>query len=873
MVHFKPSGVWFRAREGSWRRMPWSLLVLGPFLLAVLGVGTVLSANRTDALLPYFLVDRPGSNEVAWSSIARSNQVALENLFNLRQPPLHSSLPTLDLYLGDGTVEQMIRAKETGSREIGRGPGGDRPYFPAYYIDESEQLQQSKVGLRGWGHFHHSPRKPSLRIRIRREDVALGHRYVELQRPEAVVGLTNYLPEQIGLKRDVMTGISEYVRLFINRKYKGVYLRTSRPEEALTLAQHRLPGPYFKGDALGNYRGKDIWESSDSWRVFEETEQGTRYFDQGLIALRQLANPQDLIGLREFFDFEAFARWQAVMTAVGSLHTDNFHNHLYFLDPLQGRFEPVLWDVNGLGLHYPADTPVDHVPNRLVGAMMRDPRWLHQRNTFLYKLMMSECSPEQFAETVNKVWQDSGPDLLADPFLAAQEDTPFPGVLKVNPIEASRARGYFDQVVDWNVHRNKVLKAYFQDARAAVEQIPEGSRVTVFGNVAVKAVSADGERLLYPGRKAGKSQEISGVESKEVLLPAPLSYVLGKKPEELAFFNAVTGDSVAPSTVPAEQGPLVSFLPSELVEKPLPNRILGPGPVELTETLMVEDLTVRPGTTIKLAPGVSLLCRGRVSMLGTKKAPITLRPLGPEPWGVLALLGANTAGSRLEYVDAEGGSLDTYRGIVFKGMINVYRCPDIILERCRFGPNFQSDDTVNIADSKFTVRDCTWDRSRSDGFDSDMSRGLVDNCRFLNTGNDGLDLMTSSVVVKDCLFESCGDKGISVGENSRALVEDSLMKSCVIGSQVKDASQAYYRRVVFSENRKALDAYRKKWLYNSGGRIFLEKCELQKNGESLTLDRRSTAEAFETAVKIPKQLPLEKVDWEKLLKELQSLEP
>ena len=229
-------------------------------------------------------------------------------------------------------------------------------------------------------------------------------------------------------------------------------------------------------------------------------------------------------------------------------------------------------------------------------------------------------------------------------------------------------------------------------------------------------------------------------------------------------------------------------------------------------------------------------------LVGTPELPISIRPSGDAPWGVVSLLGPGTDGSRLAHVDMEGGSLTTFRGIEFKGMFNVYRCGDIELKSCRFGKNELSDDAVNIADSRFTVTDCVWDGARSDGFDSDMSQGTIRRTRFLNTGNDGLDLMTSRVEVFDSRFEGCGDKGVSVGEGSQALIVRGEFRSCEIGSQVKDASRAAYLSCDFVECGQALDAYRKKWLYRSGGHILLRECRFEgKKDKLISLDKRSSA--------------------------------
>ena len=47
---------------------------------------------------------------------------------------------------------------------------------------------------------------------------------------------------------------------------------------------------------------------------------------------------------------EKYAKFNALLSLVGGIHTDTSHNHLYYFDPSQGRIEPIISDVNGHGL-------------------------------------------------------------------------------------------------------------------------------------------------------------------------------------------------------------------------------------------------------------------------------------------------------------------------------------------------------------------------------------------------------------------------------------------------------------------------------------------------------------------------------------------
>ena len=849
MIQLRSGNLWVRHKKGSWRRLPWSFFLLIPAVCATILLGVILSLNRSEATLAWLVADVPGGREFFWESVFHHGEVGLENALHLQQPPVQSKLPTIDIYVGDGVINEIMKAKLNGDRELGREPGGDRPYFPAYYVDESGKVQEAQVGLRGWGFQHHSPRKPSLRVRIKKDQVASGQRFVELQRPERITGFTNYLPERLALEFGVMTALSDYVRVFINRKFKGVYLRSYRPGEALTLAQGRLPGPYFKGDALGSYRGEDLWSDHKAWRIFEKTDRGVEYLDKFLDHIRDSGSLESRVQTEEFVDSEAFARWQALMTVVGSAHTDDFHNQVLFLNPMTGLFEPVLWDVNGLGATLDWQANVDRVPNRLIAHLMQDPRWTHRRNQLIHELITTTCRPDVFKERVDKLLGELSPELKADSYIAREASTPVSGVSTFEDIPVTEVDRLGDSSWQFMEQRVPFLTRYLEDARFAVRSTgSKETEVVVFGNVAIAVQTPDGERTLYPGqtRGAGVVPE-SAVPPSEEWVPAPLTYTLPYSASELAFRNAVPGTAVEPTSFDGSAQPveLTCFQPERFPSPPTNTVVLGPGTVHFREDLLLtkeQSLEVRPGTTLLLHPGCSIICHGKATLAGTERQPITVGRAEEAAWGVLALMGPKTEGSKLSHVAIEGGSLTTYRGIDFKGMVNVYQCPDITLESSRFGKNEVSDDAVNLATCKFTVRDCVWEGARSDGFDSDMSEGTVSKTRFLRTGNDGLDLMTSKVKVEDCFFDGCGDKGASIGEGSRARISSSVFKGCVIGSQVKDDSRAAYLDCVFEDCGQALDAYRKKWLYLSGGHILIRNCTFSAEQGNIKLDRRSTAE-------------------------------
>ena len=131
----------------------------------------------------------------------------------------HSQLPSIRLDVPANTLLQMQRALQYGDPVLGHDDGGDQPYFKAIVSVEDQPPQRCKICLRGTMPWHHHTEKPSLRIKIHKQDMTAGDRYVELTRPEDALGVKNWLPLQLAAEIGLMSDQTDHVRLFVNSKY------------------------------------------------------------------------------------------------------------------------------------------------------------------------------------------------------------------------------------------------------------------------------------------------------------------------------------------------------------------------------------------------------------------------------------------------------------------------------------------------------------------------------------------------------------------------------------------------------------------------------------------------------------------------------
>ena len=721
-------GIWIGGANSK-RLLPWKRLLLPALYPVLFLLFLVLGASHQEPVLEYFVFAYQRSNklglDIGTELLVERTRAAFYSALDNVQPPAESELPVFNVFTADSTLEQMVQALKTGDPAKGHDEGGDMPYFSAYLTESNGKAARCKVALRGFGFWHHAPEKPSMRVKVKREDVFYGRRYMEFPRPEDPLSMTNWLSEQLAQKLGVMSQRTEHVGLFFNNRFLGLYDLTYRPGEALALSSGRLPGTFFKGDILGNGMvgdpNRSLWEDGREWKMFGEQDE---FAKQRFEEMLQILKTEELKGIEAYLDLDQMARWSAVMSFVGSNHTDKNHNQMFYYDGTYGLFQPVLWDPNGFGLQEVPMERVDILASPLEQKLFARSEWRAKRAAYLRELVESDWAESLLESELKRTL----PWLKADPFLSRLQKTP----LGVNRLKHFSARD---------------LGALESDLKQWIEQ-----------------------------RKNVVSRYLAGQG------PAPL--------ERLP-------DVSAPSS-------------------------LGPGVVKVDQDRSFRDLEIRPGTTLKLAPGKGIFVSGRFTALGTEAEPITVE--GDE-WGCFSMTGPLP--KRVRYATFRGGSLGTEGGLRYKGMVNAYRCDDAVFENCVFQANRVSDDAFNGAHSRVTVRDCLFESAAFDALDLDMCRGVVEGCNFLKSGNDGLDVMSSRVLVRDCRFVGSGDKGVSCGEQSLVKVEESRFEDCGIGVQSKDDSKLWLSGCVLEKCRVAVSCYRKKWLYPQGGEVMLQDCEVR----------------------------------------------
>lgn len=653
------------------------------------------------------------------------------------------------------------------------------------------------------------------------------------------------------------------------------------------------------------YRDETYWEKSGA-RNAEQAENRT-----DIQALIFAVNNLDARSFRRFaeqhIDLDQYAKFIALDRLFGGQHHDYDHNHKIYFDPYKGRFEPIEWDFAFWRL-WQRPKSFDQALFPLLVRIREHPDFEARIQRELLELV-TRFQPAAIHARLDRHVEDIRRALRSDGFRDWRDHT---SNLRLRTAqthcrfftdaefdrEIERMRAGYEQRHAWLLEQLADSRLRFTTQRidGTVQLLLESSGLVAQRWTGLDVPATGTVDLVRDDDRDGtldaEDTVVASAEARDGLarfeLDVPLYPGLAKTPErrsavalfgtfELApaalhyryFIRGGVGDGDPTITAqnfvtdaPITAAPLerkspapdtVSFHPWDVGPSPEPRTVrVGPGVVEIEARALTEAETTvifEPGTTVKLGEGVSLNFHGKVIAEGTPEQPIRFEPLTPgKPWGVFALHGHGTAGSRLRHCSWDGGSTDTINMVLRTGMVSIIDSTDIEMSNCFVGVNHVGDDALHwgyITGGE--IRDCVLRGARSDAFDLDICEQVtIVGCKFYESGNDALDLMTSKIRIERCEFFDCGDKGVSVGEGTFLDLFDSQFHRCLIGMEIKDRSVATVDAAsTWRDCVTGINLYRKNPRYGLGGTLRGTQVHVYGGQTALQADKRSTIEIDE----------------------------
>ncbi|MDF1839655.1 MAG: CotH kinase family protein, partial [Planctomycetota bacterium] len=571
-----------------------------------------------------------------------------------------SGLRTINLFLADSDRERL-------NRDL---PHSGKEYVPGGML-YGGQYRKVQVRYRGDNVYHWGYWKKSWRIKTKSENLFEGMRKFNLVAPRTVEGVNNFLSLKVAAEMGLIAPKVELVNLLINGKNHGYHILTEQLSESTLRRNRRMPGDMYSGEMVGSdrYSGvpHELWHSAGTWTKvavnnhYEETSKAP--LEELIQVFKEARNTGDHRALSRLIDMDAFARFSAYESIVGTLHVSDEHNWRLYYDPWKGTFEPVAWDPVGW---IPEARPRPWVPFRADAITNELEALLHKNGEFL---AAKSASIDQFFErggdrNILGVLEESIAAL--EPVIGLDPDLVFK-VKSVAPEQAMRGLRELSQYLE--EHFQTLYDAYGAGS-GKLEFWAEGDKVRLWfegvrhlDKLAIEyseplngsvtgTLSWNGPRGTT-ARKLGGLLSATGSYSIELhsplladirvrqrngatwqkamggltIEPGGYELVLDGLPKgaSVTSVRGTRGQSKIHGKRISDPGDLPAM--GELFDRVAPERNAQPliwsGRVSVAGVQFLDrDLILRPGTELRLEPGASLIVRGRVQAEGTSEQPI-----------------------------------------------------------------------------------------------------------------------------------------------------------------------------------------------------------------------------------------------------------
>ena len=779
---------------------------------------------------------------------------------------------TADMVKGLPIVRLYIPQKAQ-SNLMSNLPGSVKSWQRGFKIYPDGKLRRVKVRYRGDNPVNWIHEKKSIRIKLRKKRLIDDIRvfdYLNIQEPDF---LQEYLAYAVHKGLGLVTQHARLVEVFVNDRPSGVHIEVERLDENFLRRNAIMPVNLYKGEQYNTERAfmrdTDLFNDPSLWRKLAVFNQhpvaDNRDLKRLLTKLRgvrqgttRVADIQSVAPIKYWAPFSAF---QALVQSWGN---DSQHNMRMISDPWRGTIRPLTHDTVA-AYRSVQSVVIDRGSHALSDIYNQYPPFLAAKHRFLKEqidggvlLRIAEEMDVELPRIASSARRDTGlfskvtlsGGRMSDPAVFAEEHRlVLAGMKRVHEeirrqiYQTPNARWVAeDGAVKLTVDEFSPLSGLSFDL-AAGSPLPErvvwdsnGDGEISDGDLPIPFTVRNGtlrlQSIFYANRDARGN-----------LSPTAFR-LLGDVPINVAAAqgqNSLTGETF---TLDREDryGQSPHSLNAPIVPPAAKEPVHLAGTVHVRHTRTYDaPVVIHKGASIVMDEGASLVFRNRLNVAGTRAEPVVVRRAqGSGPWGTFAMIGDGANGSEIHHLHLSGGSGEEVANVRFIGMLSVHDVTNVTLQGIFLSDNDTYDDMMHVVyGNNIRIKDCVLRGARADAIDIDISTVSVEGCLIDDSGNDAIDLMASQVLITDSKFARSRDKGISVGEASQLLLANSTLENNHIGIESKDGSQAYVVRSNFTGNAIQLNAYKKNWKYDAGGKIIVNKSLFRGAQNKMSADKRS----------------------------------
>ena len=670
----------------------------------------------------------------------------------------------------------------------------------------------------------------SYKLELNRDQFINGIKKFSLQKPR----IRNYVHEWIFHELANNEGIIkikyDFIKLSINGEDRGLYVIEEGFGKELIERNKRRNGPIFGLDEeihisdnnpIFEIYNKNYWEQPENNLLVNIASQKLHDFFQNKLSIEDI------------FDIDKWAAYFAIIDLTGTYHGSFLKSVKFYYNPINGLFEPIPFDGHRMkpnfhkyNLNYDNRILIDMVQNP-IGEEIQNLNWLkkffykqgkiNQKFYNLYLSYLGKISSENYInEFLNK---------------------------NLNLIEKINSHIYADYFYYDNVRNYGIGLYYFliDDFRYQAKNIRE-KLMTTNG---VQLVKINDKYLFkplfnnYSQLKAKKFLCNIEEDDYELILNQKMSNFentilnLNHKPREWDCKILILFDEFENKEIILNVDNLNSNFFFEDFKKKSNTAFLNFFRQVDSELILKKDVVeidrdiyIPAGFTIIIKPGQKIILKNKAFIISDSSWNIggigeTVVISGEKQNLGGGILIGNTnkqsiiRNTKFSYLS--GYDLDKNFEYLILGSVNFYETKVKIFD-VTFKDIF-SEDAINIFRSDFDITDVNYNNISSDAIDIDFSNGKINKAYFVNIKNDAIDFSGSTANINDIFFKNINDKIISVGEESKVVINNAIGSNSFAGIISKDGSKVISSNIFLDNVKIPFAAYQKK---NNYGYPFLE---------------------------------------------------
>ena len=722
-------------------------------------------------------------------------------------------------------------------------------------------IYNAKIRLKGGRTTHWNKKKnSSYKVELENNQFLFGLNKFSLSKPKMRNYIYEWLFHEMGKEFDIISLDYKFVNLSINGHDYGLYVIEEGFDKRLIENSGRRNGPIFSLNEELNMNFNTIDKSANS--IFEVYNKNYWLNDKNITLTKYASDKLNNLFLGKFnqienvINFEKWSSFLAICDFLYTFHGAQFKSVRFYYNPIDGLFEPVLYDGHRGRNHPNYNTWNQNYNNQIIFDYIYNHSNAHYEDNSLKWLKLfldDEKFKKLYFEKLNKITSEK---FLIDFYKSRKNE-----IKKINNkiygdyylFDNGDSWGpgfYFFSIDDFFYRQKKIKEKISFDEKitnmrfqAGIENnkdliIKNFVRPQYYGLYEIQKLICDKvidlkdnndqyKIINYLINDKFRDDELKKFDFHSVLINTKID--LSKFDEDIIktcksveIYNTLNQKkwnlnidklnfNITDTNTHSDDGEFKKYF---LIKK---NQIYLKNNIQIIDKYIYipekYSVIIKSGQKIILKDNAFIFSKANWIVDGSNK-PIEISGLAENFGGGIFINSSkkNSYFNNVNFRYLSGLKKDKLNNhLLILGSINFYNTT-VDLNNLKF-EEITSEDALNIVSSNFKINNIQFNLNMSDSIDFDFSDGKISDVSFNNIGNDAIDFSGSIVDLENASFKNIGDKMISIGENSDLKIKNINGTNSFIGIATKDGSNANAEEIYFDQVKYPFASYIKKSEY------------------------------------------------------------